>query len=692
MVRRAVKLTLIGLLAVSAMTLAPAVVRKTRASSDEKKLAWLDPELADAFRELQPANRVIDTNGGRIVQKGDAIRIVVNLKQPPTQTLTARGYGALEDVKRSVRGVQDRLLRKISTNDFQMDVRLDIQYAVAGWANQAGIRKLLSHPEVESIVPDYLNEMYTVEGRALTRSDNAANTLGYTGSGVTVAMVDTAYDYLHTELGASTPKSDSNPSGSNAVCKYMKDFSGDVDHTSRGDGLGPGAVTADDDVYPASFNDGYHGTGTAAIVHRYAPGAKLVLLKVFPNSFDSIIANAINWCVTNKNITAGAPIELINMSLGGGRNTGSCSAGTIQSAVDNAKVAGIVCFVAAGNDGWTDAMGSPACDPDVIAIGSVWDVNSAPYSPFPPALCSDTTRQQNERACYSDASPELDLYAPSEQVTTAQVFGGTFTLGGTSSATPAAAGLAAQLLHAKPALKGSITGIKSLFQSTGVPILGNPNSTYQNKRIDVTSAILGLSGPVINSFTASPSTVSPGGSSTLSWNCSNTTSVTISGVAGTFGAVGSTSVFPSATTTYTLTATGSATATASVTVTVSTGGGGNEVEPNGTTSTANVLGNGINTTGYISPHFDVDYFQITLAPRKIVTITMTPPPTKDYDLKLYSSSGTLLATSARVAGRAETITYQNPSFSFSRTYYIKVYGYGAGDDSATASYLIRATW
>ncbi|MBK8098374.1 MAG: hypothetical protein IPK26_14790 [Planctomycetes bacterium] len=34
---------------------------------------------------------------------------------------------------------------------------------------------------------------------------------------------------------------------------------------------------------------------------------------MFPNAYDSTIANAINWCVTNKNGTGGgAPIRVIS--------------------------------------------------------------------------------------------------------------------------------------------------------------------------------------------------------------------------------------------------------------------------------------------------------------------------------------------------------------------------------------------
>jgi hypothetical protein len=64
--------------------------------------------------------------------------------------------------------------------------------------------------------------------------------------------------------------------------------------------------------------------------------------------------------------------------------------------------------------------------------------------------------------------------------------------------------------------------------------------------------------PVINSFGASPGSISPGGSSTLSWNVSGATTVSIDQGVGSVGLVGSTAVSPAATITYTLTASNAA--------------------------------------------------------------------------------------------------------------------------------------
>jgi hypothetical protein len=76
--------------------------------------------------------------------------------------------------------------------------------------------------------------------------------------------------------------------------------------------------------------------------------------------------------------------------------------------------------------------------------------------------------------------------------------------------------------------------------------------------------------PVVNSFTASPSSVIAGSAVVLSWDVSNATSVSIAPGVGTFASSGTTLVSPAASTTYTLTATNAAgTTTAMTQVTVS---------------------------------------------------------------------------------------------------------------------------
>ena len=75
--------------------------------------------------------------------------------------------------------------------------------------------------------------------------------------------------------------------------------------------------------------------------------------------------------------------------------------------------------------------------------------------------------------------------------------------------------------------------------------------------------------PIINSFSAVPSTITAGESSTLSWSVTDASSVTIDNGVGSVALTGTTAVNPTTTTTYILTATntaGSVTATTTVTV------------------------------------------------------------------------------------------------------------------------------
>ncbi len=62
--------------------------------------------------------------------------------------------------------------------------------------------------------------------------------------------------------------------------------------------------------------------------------------------------------------------------------------------------------------------------------------------------------------------------------------------------------------------------------------------------------------PVINSFTAEPSTIEPGQSSTLRWSISNATDMSIDHGVGAVQSQGQRQVFPSTSTSYTLTARG----------------------------------------------------------------------------------------------------------------------------------------
>ncbi len=404
------------------------------------------------------------------------MRVVIDIRRekgdPTFETSTARNQVAevARAVLRRQKAFEAKVLQQSPLGAKRQVVfigRLTLQYSVVARVfSRSALLALGARQDVKYVWKDRLNKLLTNEGRALTGSTTAASN-GYKGTGIGVAVIDTKFDLLHTELGGSTTLP-------NGVVYAGKNFS-----------------DTNQSIHSRTFNDAYHGTGTSAIVRRYANNVHLYCLTVFPNAYNSVIANAINWCVTNKNgKNGGNPIKIISMSLGGGKFTAPETSGTIHSACGTALTNGIITFVAAGNDGYTNAMGSPAASTNTISVGSVWDVNNAPYSPFPPANCSDSTRLVNERCCYSDTASFLDIYMPSEQVITAKVGGGTFALGGTSSACPAAAGITAQFLQAFPAYKGNMTQLANLYKSTGVSVVGD--STH--KRVNIVAAMNAANG------------------------------------------------------------------------------------------------------------------------------------------------------------------------------------------------------
>lgn len=102
-------------------------------------------------------------------------------------------------------------------------------------------------------------------------------------------------------------------------------------------------------------------------------------------------------------------------------------------------------------------------------------------------------------------------------------------------------------------------------------------------------------------------------------------------------------------------------------------------------STSLISGNSV--TAKISSSTDVDYYSINVASVGTISISMVPPTNSDYDLELYNSAYSSVASSTNGTGITETV-----SFSVSPgAYYIKVYGYQNAFD-ADNTYSLTATW
>ena len=294
---------------------------------------------------------------------------------------------------------------------------------------------LAERPEVVAV---YANEK---KYPTLTQSlpligQPAVETLGHTGAGTTVAVLDTGVDYTHAAFGAcSAPGED----GCSVV--YAQDFPPD-------DGL------------PDAHG---HGTNVAGITLGVAPGAEIAALDVFDGggASDSDILAAVNWSIANQ---ATYNIVAMNMSLGGGLTGSECPDSPYTSAFDQARQSGILPVIASGNDAQPTQMSSPACVPGAVRVGAVYDSDVNPVGqPIVWSNCTDSSTAADQVTCFSNATSFLTLLAPGARIMAAGI-----SMGGTSQAAPHVSGAVAVLKGIDGTL--SSDNVVAAMTSSGVTV------------------------------------------------------------------------------------------------------------------------------------------------------------------------------------------------------------------------------
>jgi subtilisin family serine protease len=140
------------------------------------------------------------------------------------------------------------------------------------------------------------------------------------------------------------------------------------------------------------------------------------------------------------------------MRLGGGRSSISCDTDFTKPLVDQLRAAGVATVIAAGNDGFADAVSFPGCISTAVTLGSTTKTDTV--SPF------------------SNRGVLLDLYAPGSSITSAVPGSGFAALSGTSMAAPHVAGAFAALKSARPA--GTVDDIGRALITTGVTVDRHP--------------------------------------------------------------------------------------------------------------------------------------------------------------------------------------------------------------------------
>jgi hypothetical protein len=209
---------------------------------------------------------------------------------------------------------------------------------------------------------------------------------GYTGQGVSVAVMDEGTQSRHEQLRGRILEEvcTSSPwqQDPRLICpnkKILEVGIGAAEYTKKADGT------------PYQWAD--HGTMVSSGVLEFAPDVRIISIK---SHGDHI--GALNWIISNAkkyNIAA------VNMSFIGGvneRTYSNCSddpsVADWTRAFKSLKDLGVVAVAASGNDGNTNKIGHPACQDNVVSVGAV--------SP------------EDKVISYSNVSSKLTLLAPTE--------------------------------------------------------------------------------------------------------------------------------------------------------------------------------------------------------------------------------------------------------------------------------------
>ena len=419
----------------------------------------------------------------RVKQSG-SLRIILALSLEPT----FRPEGELDPQDRTaqrqaISRKQDGILQTMTTQGITNFRKFESIPSLMMEVNEAALKDLLSNPEIAHIEEDVAVPPVLPQSVPLIGGNNAW-ALGYSGSGQTIAILDTGIDKSHPFLTGKVVSeacysTTSASYGSTTLCP-------DGSQGQVGAGAGVNCSTTivgcDHGTHVAGIAAG-NGAGAGVAFSGVAKDAGLISIQVFSQFTGSNCNPLPSPCILSftsdqirgleqvYTLSSQYAIASANMSLGGGKYTTPCDGDSRKAIVDNLRSIGIATVIAAGNDGALDGLAAPACISSAISVGA--------------------TTKSDAPAAYSDSAPFLSLLAPGGNASGgsgdiySSVPGGGFAYkAGTSMAAPHVSGTWAVLKSKTPtATVGQILGV---LTATGVSIPNALNGVAKPRiRIDL---------------------------------------------------------------------------------------------------------------------------------------------------------------------------------------------------------------
>jgi hypothetical protein len=413
---------------------------------------------------------------------GGVQRAIVLLKEPST-------FGSLgiEERRSQIDSLQQAVLSRLGAGNYVVKLKYNTISGFVIEAPQAVLTRLALDPDVASIHLDELMSISLAESSPQIRATQVQSPpYGVTGSGVSVAVLDTGVQRTHPDLSDSLVREE-------CFCETVRSI--------FLVGCCPNGQTRQSGTGSANDGNG-HGTHVSGIITSngvvapkgIAPGAGIVAVKVLSDNgsgLTSRIIEGLDWVRQNS---AAYNIKVVNMSLGdstaykGYCDTSGGSEDPYARAIRQLKEAGVVTFVASGNNGYKDALTKPACISHSVSVGAVYDTSRTSVNW---SACTDSGVVQDRVTCFSNSASFLDVLAPGAFITSTVPTNTTAVYSGTSMATPHASALAALLFQVDPTLTPD--QIRQIMTSSGVPIT-DPQNGITKPRIDALSSIESISG------------------------------------------------------------------------------------------------------------------------------------------------------------------------------------------------------
>jgi subtilisin family serine protease len=432
-------LLVLALLPGAALAAGPPAGRPAPAALDKLKLS--KPVTQKTERPLAKLD------GSLAAAKGRA-DVVVQLASPPVARLAAKGAAAQREQARKIKAEQAAIAAEIRGLDSESVVLGSVQKAlnaVIVRVKAEPLARLAADPRVVSIRPlrdHQLDLSETVPYIGAT----AVQELGFDGTGVRIAILDTGIDYTHVAFG-----------GPGTILAYKNAYGTKTKHTKNtkindvyngvqlfptakviggfdfvgeawtgGAGSPPLAPDPDPiDCSPSFIGcGGGHGTHVADIAAGQtpgtpgvAPGAQLYAIKVCSSITTSCsglaMLQGMDWALDpNGDHNTADHADVLNMSIGS--LYGQSNDDDTSAAVETLVAAGVIVVGSAGNSGDKPYVtGTPAATPSDLSVAQTATPSA---TSFAMQILAPASIAGPYEAVHQPWSHELDFVAANEPV------------------------------------------------------------------------------------------------------------------------------------------------------------------------------------------------------------------------------------------------------------------------------------